>query len=86
MEDADLPPELRRMRLSERRAYVAARAAKRQVLQDRIAALGQQRQAFIEAKVREAGNGGKSLDAQLYRCIRTQAAAKAIHYTDGPAY
>ena len=77
---------LQAMRPKERQAYVAQKAAERQALQDRIATLGQQRQAFIEAKVREEGGGEKSLDAQLYRCIKTQAADKAIRYTGGPAY
>jgi len=81
-----LPEKLQAMSPAERKAYVAERAADRRVLQQKIAALGHQRQAFIEAKVKAEGNGGKSLDAQIYRCIKTQAAAKAIHYTDGPAY
>ncbi len=81
-----LPEELQAMSPAERKAYVAERAADRQVLQNKIAALGKQRQEFIEAKVKAEGSGGKSLDAQIYRCIKTQAAAKAIHYTKGPAY
>ncbi len=86
VEKESLPDNLQAMRPKERQAYVAQKAVERQALQDRIATLGQQRQAFIEAKVREEGGGEKSLDAQLYRCIKTQAADKAIRYTGGPAY
>lgn len=81
-----LPEELQAMSPAERKAYIFEMAAERQVLQDKVAELGKQRQAFIEAKVKTEGSGGKSLDAQIYRCIKTQAAEKKIHYTDGPAY
>ncbi len=82
----ELPENLQSMGPAERKAYIAKKAAERQALQDEIAELGQKRQAFIEAKVKEEGGGEKSLDAQIYRCIKTQAAAKAIRYTGGPAY
>jgi Mg-chelatase subunit ChlD len=82
----DLPENLQSMGPAERKAYIAKKAVERQALQDAIAELGQKRQAFIEAKVKEEGGGEKSLDAQIYRCIKTQAAAKAIRYTGGPAY
>jgi len=82
----DLPENLQSMGSADRKAYIAKKAAERQALQDAIAELGQKRQAFIEAKVKEEGGGEKSMDAQIYRCIKTQAAAKAIRYTGGPAY
>ena len=82
----DLPENLQAMGPAERKAYITKKAVERQALQDEIAEWGQKRQAFIEDKVKEEGGGEKSLDAQIYRCIKTQAAAKAIRYTDGPAY
>jgi Mg-chelatase subunit ChlD len=82
----ELPENLQAMSPAERRAYVAQKAAERQGLQEQIAELGQKRQAFIEAKVKEEGGGEKSLDAKIYRCIKVQAAEKEIRYTGGPAY
>jgi len=81
-----LPEDLQAMRPVAREAYIAQKAADRQALQDQIAELGQKRQAFIEAKVKEEGGGEKSLDTQIYRCIKTQAAEKEIRYTGGPVY
>jgi hypothetical protein len=82
----DLPQDLRTMRPAERQAYVSQKATERRTLQAKIAELGKNRQAFIETKVKEEGGGEKSLDAQLYRCIKTQAAEKGIRYMGGPAY
>lgn len=86
VEKAALPEDLQAMSLGEREAYVAGRAAERRALQEKITELGKKRQAFIADRVKEAGGGEKSLDAQLYRCIQTQAEKKEIRYTGGPSY
>jgi hypothetical protein len=71
----------------ERQTYIAEQGARRQALQKKIEELGGKRQAYIEEKVRqEAGKGADSLDAQIYSCIKAQAAEKEIRYTGGPVY
>jgi len=85
--EAELPAELKAMIPEERQAYIAEQGVTRQALQKKIEELAGKRQAFIEEKVKaEAGKGADSLDAQLYRCIKAQAAEKEIQYTGGPAY
>ena len=85
--EAELPAELKAMNPGERQTFIAAQGARRQALQKKIEELGGKRQAFIEEKVKqEAGKGADSLDAQIYRCIKAQAAEKEIRYTEGPAY
>jgi hypothetical protein len=87
IKEDELPAELQRLSPPERKAYVAARSAKRTALQTRIEDLAAKRQTYIEEKVKqEAGKGADSLDAQIYRCIKTQAAGKAIRYEGGPSY
>jgi hypothetical protein len=87
LEDEELPAELKSMSGKERQSYVAEKGVERQMLQEKIKDLAAKRQAYIEEKVKqEAGKGGASLDAQIYRCIQTQAAAKKIRYTGGPSY
>jgi len=59
VETEDLPKDLQAVPPAGRKGYVAQKAAQRQVLRDKIVEPAKQRQAFIEAKVREAGREGK---------------------------
>lgn len=82
-----LPPELQNLSLDALEKHVKTKSAKRKQLQSEIEKLAQKRQAFIEAKVKEEGEKGtNSLDAQIYKCIQSQAAEKKIIYSGGPDY
>lgn len=82
-----LPPELQDLSLDALEEHVKAKGAKRKQLQTKIEKLAQKRQAFIEAKVKEEGEKGtNSLDAQIFKCIQSQAAEKKIIYSGGPDY
>ena len=87
VKEEELPAELKAMNQSERQAHLAAQGAIRKALQQQIAELSVQRQAYIEDKLKMAGaKGAGSLDAKIYQCIKAQAAQKNIQYTSGPAY
>lgn len=82
-----LPQDLQDLSLEALEEHVKAKGAKRRQLQSEIEKLAQKRQAFIEAKVKEEGEkGAGSLDAQIYKCIQSQAAEKKIIYSGGPDF
>ena len=87
LDKQQLPAELKGLDAGQLKARIAAQMERRKALQLRIDNLAQLRQAYIEKKVRQQKDkGAGSLDVQIYKCIQTQAAAKQIQYTDGPAY
>lgn len=82
-----LPAELKGLSADELKAQIAAIMKKRKALQIKIDRLAHHRQAYIEKRVQQQkDHGANSLDAKIYKCIQTQAAAKQIHYNGGPAY
>lgn len=87
MDRDELPPELRKKNKAELEQYIADQSKQRKALQDEIEKLAKKRQAYIEEKLKnEENRGADSLDAKIYKCIRTQAAQKDIAYTGGPEY
>jgi Mg-chelatase subunit ChlD len=82
----ELPVELQGLAPEQLKDHIASRIQARKSLQTQIDDLAHQRQAYIEAKVLETGSGAQTLDAQIYKCIQTQASKKGIRYTGGPAY
>lgn len=87
MDKDELPPELRKMNKAELERFIADQSKQRKALQGEIEKLAKKRQAYIEEKLKnERNRGADSLDAQIYKCIQTQAAQKDIGYTGGPEY
>ena len=87
LDKEQLPAELKDLDASQLKARIAAQTERRKTIQAKIDNLAHLRQAYIEKKVRQQKDkGAGSLDVQIYKCIQTQAAAKQIQYTDGPAY
>lgn len=80
--DEELPASLQAMAPKEREKVVNATSEKRDRLRKEISRLGEQRQAYIKDKVREAGGAKDSLDVQLYEAIKEQAAGKGLKYSD----
>jgi hypothetical protein len=75
-----LPEPLRTLSKDERRAYVERRSAERQEIQARIATLGAERDAYLQAEEAKARATGKAdgFDAKVLDAVRAQAAAKGI--------
>ncbi len=78
----DLPTEMQALGPAERKAYLQRKEAERNRIQARIAELGRQRQAFLdaEAKKRAVGGKGDSFDEKVGEALREQAKRKGIRY------
>lgn len=83
---AQLPASLAELSAEERKAHVAELAKRREELQQRIAELGRERDAFLADEIAERGGAAESLDVQLYDAVREQAAPKGLRYDSGPKY
>jgi hypothetical protein len=81
--DPDLLPEpLRKLAPAQREALVQEKLAEREVLQQRIANVSKQRDAYVhsEQERRAAAGDSDGFDQQVLEAIRSQAAAKGIAY------
>jgi hypothetical protein len=79
MKADDLPEALRAMNTAEREAYVAGRAAKREELQKKIAALSAAREKWIAEKTKAVANDS-TLDGAMIAAVRTLGAAAGFHF------
>jgi uncharacterized protein YegL len=79
----DLPEELRKLSKEELESYVGEQQAKRSALQEKMAALVQQRDAFVKKEIaKKAGGGAKAggFDGKVREMVRRQGSAKGIEY------
>ena len=82
-----LPEELQKMKSEELDALIAVRGNQRKELQRQIDDLAKKRQAFIHAKLKEEKDAGAlSLDAKVFKCIKSQGREKGLVYKGGPVY
>jgi hypothetical protein len=84
--EAELPASIAALPPAEQDAKLKETAALREGLQNEIAKLVEQRDAFIATKVEEAGGAAGSLDQQIYDAVREQAAPLGLEYEDGPRF
>jgi Mg-chelatase subunit ChlD len=83
---AALPASIAELPREEQRATIAAAAEKRQTLQQEIAQLAAERDAYIKKEVEAAGGAADSLDQQIYDAVREQAAPLGLRYEGGPKF
>jgi Mg-chelatase subunit ChlD len=83
---AQMPAPLVGLTRPEQEAVLKQNAEKRRELQRQIAKLAQERDAYIEDKVDEAGGAKDSLDQQIYDAVREQAAPIGLKYDGGPKF
>jgi Mg-chelatase subunit ChlD/flagellar biosynthesis chaperone FliJ len=82
-----LPEPLQAMAAEEQAAIISETAARRDALQHQIDELTQERSAYLEKKVEEAGGARDSLDDKIYHAVREQAGRFGLSYAaDTPAY
>ena len=81
-----LPDELKPMAPAEQAEHVARLAEERAEIQQRISALADDRSAYLEKKVEEAGGLGDSLDRKLHDVVSRQAAKAGLDYDEEPDY
>ena len=80
IENEDLPASMQSMAPEEAKAVIEERARKRDELKKEIRELSQSRDAYIEGQLEAIGGADDSLDEQIYRSIRGQAAEAGITY------
>lgn len=77
----DLPENMREMTIEERQAYLDETGAKRAGIQEQIAALAKDRDAYVaEEMKRLALDTSKSFDNAVRQAVRDQAAAKGFSF------
>jgi hypothetical protein len=79
MAESELPQEMKGMSAQERNEYVAALQGKRETLQKKIARLHDERERFVEDKLKNQA-ATSTLDAAIIRALRLQAAAKNFSF------
>lgn len=81
VKEEDLPENMRSMTMEERRAYIDQMQEKRAGIQKQINDLGQQRQGFIDQRMREGGfDEDNSFDYVIRGAIRSQAETKGFKF------
>ncbi|MCG3180138.1 MAG: hypothetical protein BIFFINMI_02493 [Phycisphaerae bacterium] len=81
VKDEDLPEEMRKMSLEERKAYVEKMAAERAAIQDKIKDLAAKQAAFIDkARKEQSATAATSFDTVLLKSLTEQAEAKGFTF------
>jgi hypothetical protein len=79
VDKADLPPEMRKMSLEERKAYIEQQAKRRAEIQAEIAKLAAERQKYIAEEMKKQNlSEDKALDKAMKDTLRKEAAKKNI--------
>jgi hypothetical protein len=77
----DLPEEMAKMTVAERKAFVAAAAGKRKELQAKIKSLSVEREKFVAAEMAKRGEeGGDTLDKAMIKVVRAQAETRGYAF------
>lgn len=79
MKEQDLPLEMRKMTVEERKTFVAAKAVERQEIQKKVLELSREREAYV-AKKQQAAGEGETLDKVITQALREQAAKKGVKW------
>ncbi len=77
VKDEELPKEMRKLSVEERKAFVAKKTAEREALQKELGALAKEREKFVAEKVKEAGKDSM-FDKAVTGAVREQAAKKGV--------
>lgn len=77
VKDADLPEELKKMSLEERKAHIARKTAERDEIQKKVLALNKEREAYVAGKRKESAQTD-TLDTAMTKALRSQAEKKGI--------
>lgn len=80
VKEADLPEEMKKMSLEERKAYVAKKKAERTACQEEIRKLHEARQEFVQKELKKLGEEDNTLDKVVAETVREQAAGKGYSF------
>ena len=77
----ELPEEMRKMDVAGRKKYVAECQSKRDAISEKIQKLNKERQAFVDAKLKEmSGDDNQTLDKVMVSTVREQATKKGYKF------
>ncbi|MDB6006427.1 MAG: hypothetical protein JWR15_3414 [Prosthecobacter sp.] len=77
IKEADLPEEMKKMSLEERKAYLEKKTAEREEIQKKVLALNKEREAYVATKRKESSKAD-TLDTAMSKALRAQAEKKGI--------
>ncbi|WP_395749276.1 VWA domain-containing protein [Prosthecobacter sp.] len=77
VKEEDLPQEMKKMSLEERKAYLEKKIAERAEIQKKVLALNKDREAYVATKRKES-SGKDTLDTAMSKALREQAEKKGI--------
>jgi hypothetical protein len=80
MKVEDLPEEMKKMTVDERKAFIAKKKTERIACQTKIQELTKERASFVEARLKELGEDGDTLDKVVVQTVREQAEAKGYKF------
>jgi hypothetical protein len=72
----DLPENMQKMTMQERKAYIEAQAKKRAEIQDKIQQLNEQRKKYVAEEMKKRQKKGETLGSAIISAIREQAVEK----------
>ena len=82
-----LPAAMQTMTPAAQAKVISEMADRRNELKRQISELTEERSAYLDKKVDEAGGAKDSLDDKIYRAVREQAGKLGMSYeADAPAY
>jgi hypothetical protein len=75
----DLPTEMKKMTVEERKAHITKTAKEREQLQGKIKQLNADREKYVAQRMKEVG-GTNTLDAVVISAIREQGQKRNFHF------
>ena len=83
IEDKDLPEDMRKLTLEEKKAHLEKRRKERLVIQKQVQELSKKRDAFlVEAMKKGTGRQDKAFDFAVRKAIRAQATSRGFRFVD----
>ncbi len=80
VKEKDLPENMQKMSVAERKEYVREQKSRRGVIQKKITQLNKERVAYINKKMTDDGKKDKTLGKALIKTVREQAAEKDYEF------
>ncbi|MBN8417401.1 MAG: VWA domain-containing protein [Verrucomicrobia bacterium] len=77
VKEADLPEEMKKMSVEERKAYLEKKTAERAEIQKQVLALNKERDAYVATQRKESAKTD-TLDTAMTKALRSQAEKKGI--------
>ena len=80
IKNEDLPENMQKMSMEERKAYVESNAKKRAEIQKKIQVLNEQRKKYVAEEMKKLQRRGKTLGSAMIQAVRRQATARNFKF------